>query len=143
MSWMAPEKTNHLKTQFLGCTIYMLCSPLMSLLIHHPAPSAAWGQQLQLQPWLSLPSLSRATLPPAPLQAHLVPLPLVLSKIQAPVIHDWCDKCPKGVLDDSSAIVFPTCSTPFPPFQEQRFSAPAWLLYFFIESQNDLALKEQ
>lgn len=135
---MAQEKTNHLKIQFLGCTIYMFWSPLVSLLIHHLASICCLGPavlQLQLQPWLCHPSLpaalSRSMLAPALLQAHLLLLPLLLSKIQAPAIHDCCDKCPNEVLDDPSPIFFPTCSTPFPPFQEQRFSAPAWLLYFY------------
>lgn len=62
MSWMAQEKTNYLKIQFLGCTIYMLWCPLVSLLIHHPGPHllpvascAAAPARAQVQPCLGQP----------------------------------------------------------------------------------------
>lgn len=78
---MAQEKTNHLKIQFLRCTVYMFWSPSTSLLIHHPglhllpgARSAAAPARAPMQPWLWHPpqpaGLSRTTLAPGLLQAH-------------------------------------------------------------------------
>lgn len=137
---MAQEKTNHLKIQFHICTIYILWSPLMSLLIHHIGLHLLpWGQQCRTAAGSSTSTLHApaAVLVALPQSAHLsgtklgwcIPLaslpasPLVSEKSHASVIHDWCSRSAQGryqiliVLGAvqtrgarSSAIMFPTYS---------------------------------
>lgn len=128
---MAQQKTNHLKIQFHICTICILWSPLISLLIHHTdlqtlshsnacmlhAPAAVLVVAVP-QP----ARVNRTKVGQCLLQAHLLALPLVLDRNHTSVIHSRCGKCAQRKCqipmvpgatrtqgDGSSPAVFPAC----------------------------------